>query len=357
MWNPREPFNALANPPIADLETKTVLKATADARAALAALDQAIRRIPNPGILVSAIPLLEAKASSEIENIVTTMDELFKLNAGSEDQASTETKETLRYRSALFEGYRSIATRPLTVQAAINVCSTILGREVGVRDFPGTFIGNPVTREPAYTPPEGRSVIEAKLFEWERFIHQDTELDALVIMAAAHYQFEAIHPFPDGNGRTGRILNVLLLVETGLLREPVLYLSRYIIEHKQEYYDRLLAVTQDGDWEGWLMFMIEGVRATSMQTLQMIDEIQDLQQQMKNELREATTAGANADLLDVLFERPYCRITDVVDRCGVSRPTASKWLDSLVDKGMLVDQRVGRERLFMNHRFLEVLAA
>lgn len=357
MWSPSEPFNELPDPPIDELESKAVLKATVEARASIASLDQAVQRIPNPAVLVSAIPLLEAKASSEIENIVTTTDELFRLAADSEEQASPETKETLRYRSALFAGLRSLTKRPLTAATAAEVCTRIKAREMVVRELPGTYIGNPVTKEARYTPPEGRSVIQQKLSSWERFIHGDHDVDALIVMAAAHYQFEAIHPFSDGNGRTGRILNILLLMEAGLLREPVLYLSRHIIRNKDEYYERLLSVTRDGDWEGWLLFMLEGVRATSLETLHIIDQIQSLQMKMRKELQEVTSAGANAYMLDLLFEQPYCRISNVMERCKVSRPTASKWLGELFAAGKLKDLRVGRERLFINHRFLGVLAA
>lgn len=228
---------------------------------------------------------------------------------------------------------------------------------MGVRELPGTYIGNPATKEARYTPPEGRAVIEQKLSSWERFIHENKQLDSLVVMAAAHYQFEAIHPFSDGNGRTGRILNVLLLVEAGLIREPILYLSRHIIRNKDEYYERLLAVSRDNDWEGWLLFMLEGVRVTSLETLQIIDQIQELQMVMREELRDVTRAGANADLLDLLFEQPYCRIANVMEACQVSRPTATGWLGDLVSAGKLMDVRVGRERLFINHRFLDVLSA
>lgn len=357
MWSAIEPYNSLPDPPISELETKAVLKATVEARAAIAALDQAVQRIPNPAVLVSAIPLLEAKASSEIENIVTTTDELFRLAADSEEIATPETKETLRYRSALFAGLQSLHDRPLTASVAVEVCTRIKGREMMVRELPGTYIGNPATKEARYTPPEGRAIIQQKLDSWEKFIHADNDLDSLIVMAAAHYQFEAIHPFSDGNGRTGRILNILLLVEAGLLREPVLYLSRYIIRNKDEYYERLLAVSRNNDWEGWLLFMLEGVRATSLETLQIIDDIQALQLTMREELREITSAGSNADLLDLLFEQPYCRIANVMERCSVSRPTAARWLGELVEAGKLHDLRVGRERLFINHRFLGVLAA
>lgn len=357
MWSASLPFNELQSPPLGLLESKATLKATAEARAALAALDQAVRRIPNPGVLVSAIPLLEAQASSEVENIVTTTDDLFRYAGEAEENATPEVKETLRYRAALFAGLQSIKKRPVTGLTAAEICSAIKGREMGVRELPGTYIGNPAPHEARYTPPEGKAVIEQKLGAWEIFVHTHQDIDPLIIMSAAHYQFEAIHPFTDGNGRTGRILNVLLLVEAELIRAPVLYLSRHIIRHKDEYYDRLLAVSRDGDWENWLLFMLEGVRATSVETLEMIDAIQDLQLTMRDELKALTSAGSNADLLDVLFEQPYCRISDVVRRCGISRPTATKRLGELSAAGKLNDVKIGRERLFINHRFLRVLAA
>lgn len=357
-WAPDRPHNELPGLPPAgiDLETKAVLKATAAARAALAALDQAVQRIPNPAVLVNAIPLLEAQASSEIENIVTTTDDLFRFAQHAEDAASPEVKETLRYRSALFAGVLSIESRPLTTSTALEVCTRIKDREMRLRDLPGAFIGSPITREAIYTPPDGKSRIAALLGNWESFIHERRVLDPLVILAAQHYQFEAIHPFADGNGRTGRILNVLFLMDAGLLHQPVLYLSRYIIEKKDEYYRRLLEVTRAGDWEAWILFIIEGVRITALGTLAKIDRIQELQRAVKEEIRSLTGAGANSDLLGVLFEQPYCRIGNVVERCGVSRPTATKWLNELVEAGSLIDLRLGRERLFINQRFLDILA-
>lgn len=356
-WAPDRPYNELPELPPAsvDLETKAVLKATAGARAALAALDQAVRRIPNPAVLVNAIPLLEAQASSEIENIVTTTDDLFRFAQQAEGSASPEVKETLRYRAALFAGVQSIESRPLTVSTALDVCTRIKDREMRLRDLPGTFIGNPLTREPIYTPPTGKSLIATMLGNWERFIHERRVLDPLVILAAQHYQFEAIHPFADGNGRTGRILNVLFLMDSGLLHQPVLYLSRYIIEHKDEYYRRLLEVTRSEAWEPWILFIIEAVRITALSTLAKIDRIQELQGEMKEEIKSVTSAGPNSDLLEVLFEQPYCRIANVIERCEVSRPTATKWLSELVEAGSLIDVRLGRERLFINQRFLDIL--
>jgi Fic family protein len=197
-------------------------------------------------------------------------------------------------------------------------------------------------------------VIRDKLSNWERFIHEPNGIDPLVAMAIAHYQFEAIHPFEDGNGRTGRILNVLMLMSVGLISEPILYLSRYIIEKKDEYYRLLLEVTRDSNWEEWILFMLEGIRTTALSTIEKIDRIQELQDEMLVQVR-AVTSGANADLLAVLFEQPYCRIANVVQRCGVSRPTATNWLNALVAAGALIDVRAGRERIFINARFFELL--
>lgn len=355
-WASEKAYNELPPlPPAAEIETKHVLRATIGARAALASLDQAARRIPNPTVLINSIPLLEAQASSEIENIVTTADELFRFAQDEAAASNPATKEALQYRTALFAGFESVQVRPLSVTTAIEVCSNVKLREMPIRNLPGTYIGNPVTKRAIYTPPVGESVIREKLSNWEQFIHGRGELDPLIVLAVAHYQFEAIHPFEDGNGRTGRILNVLLLVNAQLLHLPILYLSRYIIENKSDYYALLLGVTSHGRWEEWILFILEGLRQTALSTVRKIDAIHALQDQTMDSIRMATSAGGNADLLAVLFEQPYCRISNVIERCRVSRPTATSWLNSLVAAGALVDLRAGRERLFINTGFLQLL--
>ena len=354
-WAADEPYVDLPLlPPTTPVESVSVLRATIAARAAVAALDQATRRMPNPAVLINSIPILEAQASSEIENIVTTTDELFRNAASVAEAASPETKETLRYRSALFSGLDSLRRRPLSVTTAAEICTAVQGREMNVRSLPGTVIANPSTRRAIYTPPVGEALLRDLLSNWESYLHRRDGVDPLIKMAVAHHQFEAIHPFADGNGRTGRILNILLLVDAGLLEFPVLYLSRYIIRNKDEYYRRLLDVTTSGAWEEWILFLLEAIRATASGTLIKIDKIQELQSEIRERLR-STTSGANSDLLDVLFEQPYCRIVNVTTSCGVSRPTASKWLNELVAQGVLIDVRAGRERLFINRRFLELL--
>lgn len=354
-WSPEVPFNELPPLPPAglDLEPKPVLKAAVEARTALATLAQAGQLLPNPTILIHAVPLLEAQASSEIENIVTTADELFKhVDVGGKDHA---TKEALRYRSALFAGVESIRHRPLTSVTAARICSELQGREMTVRAVPGTRIANPTTRQVVYAPPEGADVIREKLADWERFVHADDDLDPLVRMAVAHYQFEAIHPFHDGNGRTGRVLNILMLIEAGLLRDPILYLSRAIIVQKNDYYRLLRAVTAEQAWIDWILYMLNVVLDSAKSMTRKIGAIRTCQEDIAERARGATPGGRDAQFLAVLFEQPYCRINTVVDRCDVSRQTASSWLHTLVKAGLLDEAKVGRDRLFVNHALLNVL--
>ena len=354
-WRPDRPYNELPAPPSGDeLETRRVLKAAIGANTALGQLDQAVVSIPNPTVLINSLPVLEAQASSEIENVVTTTDELFR-HLHDDAGADHATRETLRYRTALRVGFEMTAERGLTAGTASAICSTITGREMKVRAVPGTRIGNPVTGEISYSPPEGRDVIVEKLSDWERFIHADDGLEPLVRMAAAHYQFEAIHPFSDGNGRTGRVLNVLMLVDAGLLRLPVLYLSRYVIDTKNDYYRLLLAVTAESAWEEWVLYVLAGVEQTSRYTLRKITAIRALQDDFSKRARAVSKGGGDSEFQAVLFEQPYCRINTVVERCGVSRPTASSWLSSLVHDGMLQDVKIGRDRLFINREFLQLL--
>lgn len=318
-------------------------------------MNQAARSMTNASVLINAIPLLEAQASSEVENIVTTTDELF-MHANDESSANAATREALRYRTALFEGFNMVERRGIvTTNTAREVCSIIKQHRMDLRAGSGTYIGNLATNTAIYTPPEGYDVIDSKLGDWEMFVNSSKGYDPLTRMAIAHYQFEAIHPFEDGNGRTGRVLNVLMLVAAGLLDSPVLYLSRFIISNKNDYYQRLLAVTAEGAWVQWVEYMLEGVRQTAESTLNKIDAIRELQGVMKHEIGAAITGGGHVGLLDVLFEQPYCRISNVREACGVSRPTATNWLKALKQAGVLTDFRAGRELIFVNTRFMDLL--
>ena len=233
-FDPKKPYNdlPLLPPPAEQIESNEILKQCINARVALAELKQAAELIPNAAVLVNALPLLEARASSEIENIVTTTDKLFEFADINEDKADAATKEALRYRAALFEGSKMVRRGMLTSDIAIQLCSTIKDMELDVRDDSGTKLKNRWSGELIYTPPVGQKLLIEKLDNWQSFMHDATDIDPLVRMAVQHYQFAAIHPFTDGNGRTGRILNILFLVEQGLLDTPILYLSRHVIQHK-----------------------------------------------------------------------------------------------------------------------------
>ena len=277
-WRPDRPWNDLPLlPPALELEPKAVLKQCVTARAELAGLQQATALIPNSAILINTLPTLEARASSEIENIVTTADELFR-QLEATDSADPAAREALRYRHALLEGFGAIKDRPLSARTAEIVCTRIKGIEMSVRRVPGTALVRG-DGQVVYTPPESGARLRDLLANWERFLHGEGEardIDPLVRMAAAHYQFEAIHPFTDGNGRTGRVLNSLFLVQEGLLPLPILYLSRYIIANRQDYYRLLLQVTSENRWEPWILYMLRGVEETAAWTTQRIVAIRDL---------------------------------------------------------------------------------
>jgi Fic family protein len=239
-WQPDQPWNGLPPlPPNVELETKAILKQCVTARTALGELKQAAELIPNQAMLINIIPLLEAKDSSEIENMVTTSEKLFQYADAPGENLDPATREALAYRTALFNGFRSLKQRPLCTTTAVEICSTIKGSQMDIRKVPGTAIANQATKEVIFTPPVGEELLRDLLANWERFLHENKELDPLVRMAVGHYQFEVIHPFSDGNGRTGRVINSLFLIQEGLLTLPILYLSRYIIENRPDYY-RLL---------------------------------------------------------------------------------------------------------------------
>ncbi|AWB84921.1 Fic family protein [Corynebacterium liangguodongii] len=352
---PDTPYNDLPPlPPPVDVETAAVLKDVIEARAALAALNTACDLIPNPEIITSTIPLREAQASTEIENIVTTNDELFKAEWEVDPTPSPATKEALRYKSALYTGVSSLDSRPVSEKTAVQMCSILSGQSAQIRSTTGTVIGDPRSKERIYTPPEGQQVIERHLSAWERFIYSPHGLDPLVLMAVTHYQFEAIHPFYDGNGRTGRILNILLLIQLGVLRLPVLYLSGYIVDNKSEYYALLRGVTARGDWEAWVRFMVRGVQSSAESTTQLIDDLRRLQEEA-NEAIRALGISAGADLAHLLFLKPYVRIADVVDAGLAQRQTASAWLNQLAGAGILAEYKVGRSKVFANTAALGVL--
>ena len=355
-WNPAKPHNSLPLlPPGRDLESRAVLKACINARAALAELKQAAGLIPNQTMLINTIPLLEARDSSEIENIVTTADRLFQ-HAHWENQADPATKEALRYRSALYKGYQSLKDRPLCTATAVEICRTLKGVDMDIRQTPGTQLINDKTGEVIYTPPEGESSLRDMLANWERFIHNEEDVDPLVRMAVGHYQFEAIHPFVDGNGRTGRVLNILYLIQQDLLQLPILYLSRHIIANKSDYYKLLLDVTRGGAWEPWILFMLKAVEETSRWTTDKIAAIRGLSDHTTEFGRESLPKIYTRELVDVIFEQPYCRISDLVNKGVAKRQAASRYLKDMVELGVLVEQAAGKEKLFIHPKLMKILS-
>ena len=359
-WRADVPYNSLPTlPPAADLESKAVLKACISARAALAELKQAAELIPNQTMLINTIPLLEAKDSSEIENIVTTTDRLFQHAQGhllGSTLADPATKEALRYRSALHRGYLSLKDRPLCTATAVDICRTIKGVDLDIRRTPGTQLANDRTGEVIYTPPEGEARLRDLLADWERFLHNEDTLDPLVRMAVGHYQFEAIHPFIDGNGRAGRVLNILYLIQQDLLGLPILYLSRHLIAHRADYYRLLLDVTRSQAWQPWLLFMLQAVEATSKWTSAKIAAIRSLAEHTTEHVRKRLPKIYSRELVEVVFEQPYCRIANLVDKGIAQRQAASRYLKDLVALGVLREMQLGKEKLFIHPKLMQLLS-
>ena len=351
------PYNDL--PPLppkgVELETHAVLKQAIGASRALAELKGAGNLIPNQQILLTGIILQEARLSSEIENIVTTNDELYRATADDLFSSSPHTKEVLRYREALWQGYQQLAKKPLSTNLFIELVEIIKGQAMGVRQLPGTKLTG-VDGKVVYTPPEGEGRLRDLLGNLERFIHdEDDGLDPLIKLAVMHYQFEAVHPFSDGNGRTGRIVNILYLVEKGLLDLPVLYLSRYIIRNKPEYYEGLRRVTEEAAWEPWILYLLRGVEEMAQETREQIGRIRDLMEEVGEIARERAGKAYSKDLVELIFEHPYCKIRFLEERGIAKRQTASNYLKAFAGAGLLRAVKAGREVYFVNERLLKVL--
>jgi Fic family protein len=358
MFDPRKPYNDLPLlPPAADVEPRPILKRCIAAHAALAELRQAGDLIPNQAALINSIPLLEARDSSEIENIVTTNDALFRHAALDEPSADPHTKEALLYRTALYKGYLSIRDRPLSTRTAVDICRTLKGIELDVRRTPGTKLTNKSTGEVIYTPPEGEERLRHLLANWERFLHQQTDIDPLIRMAVMHYQFEAIHPFTDGNGRTGRVLNVLFLIEEGILDLPTLYLSRYILRRRSDYYRLLLNVTSRQDWLPWIDYMLTGLEETARWTTKKIRAIRQLMEHTNVYVKSVAPGSYSYDLIQLIFTFPYCRISNVVEARILARHRAGFHLRELARVGVLQEIKVGRKKLFLHPKFLALLTS
>jgi Fic family protein len=358
-FDPHTPYNDLSLlPPNADLETKAVLRKAITANKALAELKGLGETIPNQSMLINTITLQEAQFSSEIENIITTTDALFKAFSAQTGQIDPATKEVLRYREALWQGYQALNQRAvLTTNTFIQIVQTIKKNEAGIRNTPGTKIINDRSGEVIYTPPEGTNVIREKLKNLEEYIHSPNNIDPLIKLAVIHYQFEAIHPFSDGNGRTGRILCLLYLIQQDLLKLPVLYLSHYIINRKSNYYGLLRSVTEQNQWEPWVLFMLEAVEKTAIRTKQKIIAIRELMENTRVEAKEKLPGRVySKELIEVLFQQPYTKGRFLVNAGIAKRQAAAKYLKECERVGILRVYKMGKENLYLNTRLYQLLS-
>jgi len=294
--------------------------------------------------------------SSEIENIVTTNDELYKAFSSDKKVTDPNTKEVLHYQDALWYGYTELKDKPLlTTNLFISLVNIIKENTSGIRKHTGTKIVNSKD-EVIYTPPEGEEVIRAKLYNLEKFIDTDEdEIDPLIKMAVIHYQFEAIHPFPDGNGRAGRILNILYLIQKGLIDLPILYLSKYIIEHKNDYYKLLRLVTEEGNWESWILYVLNAIESTAVYTQNKIDAVYKLMHETSEEIKKKLPKIHTKDLIEIIFQLPYTKIKFIENAGLAGRKTASSYLSTLEEHGFLKSFKVGVERIYINDAFYKLL--
>ena len=359
-FNSSKPYNDLPLlPPKIELETIPVLKAVARAARSLAELKGRTRTVPNASILLNTIALQEARASSEIENIFTTSDELYRGMVTDVPDVSPHAKEVLHYNEALWFGTTALRERRvLGADLAIEIAGMIKPDDDGIRTRPGANLTNRATGEVVYTPPDGEARIRKLLANLERFINTAEDgLDPLVKLAVLHYQFEAIHPFRDGNGRTGRILLILYLLQQRLLEQPILFLSRYIIEHKNHYYRHLREVTETGAWEPWILYVLRAVETTAETTVLKIEAIGDLLAQMIEEGRmKLPKRTFSKELIEQLFVRPYCKIRHLEEAGLAARVSASRYLHDLADTGLVAKVKAGKEILFVNERLVKLLA-
>lgn len=349
-------FKLNSLPPNKILETTKVLKQLATSHRALAELNGYANIIPNKNILINAITINEAKDSSEIENIITTHDELYKAMAQKTYKKSAG-KEVVNYRSALWYGYEFVKNdEMLTINSIVDIQKKIDNNDAGIRSQPGTKLINDFTGGIIYTPPENKTEIIRLLNNLEQYINEDDEvIDYLIKLAVIHYQFEAIHPFYDGNGRTGRIINILYLVLKGLLESPILYLSKYIIRNKTSYYKLIREVSTISNWEEWILFILVGVEETSEETLLMVKNIYNEFTKYADDLKNALPRIYSKELVELLFFEFYTKITYLEEGLGVSRRTASTYLNELEKNGFLSSDKVGKERIFVNQRLMEVV--
>jgi len=356
LFDRKNPFNDLPLlPPKFELETKKVLLKTISASRALAQLNGALINLPNPRLFLDTIHLQEAKASSEIENIITTNDDLYKSIVADKNFGNAATKEVLSYKEALWLGLERLEKKPfITTNLCIEIVQCIKQNTAGIRVVPGTTLAN-TNGEIIYTPPSGEDTIRTKLANLEKFINEDESLDPLIKMALMHYQFEAIHPFSDGNGRTGRILLLLYLKMSNLLDIPAIYLSEYIIQHKTEYYISLRNVTESNAWEDYILYMLDMVEVTAMNGLKRLEQIISLMETMSEKIKKDLPKIYSKDLIEVLFKLPYTKRQFLIDAGLGSPKTVGNYLRDLEENDFLKSIKIGKEKLYLNHQLMNIL--
>lgn len=353
-------YNDLPNlPPKKNLETTAIFKAIIKANKLLAELKGYCQTLPNPQMLLNTIVLQESKESNAIENIVTTQDELYKATLMGDGVKNQAAKEVLQYREAIYLGIEELQRNNLiTTNLLVGLMQRLRGSSENIRKNTGTKLANPTNNQIVYTPPEGENIIREKLSQLEIFINDNefSDLDPLIKMSLVHYQFEAIHPFSDGNGRTGRILNILYLIQQGLLGLPVLYLSNYIIRNKSDYYRLLREITEEGNWEEWILFMVNGISETSAMTLSKIRSILRLKEDTIINAKEALKSSYTKELMNLLFSHPYIKIKVLEDNNIAKRQTASDYLKKLESKGILESVKIGNEIYYINKALIAILS-
>lgn len=355
-FNPSKPNNDLSflPPDTSKTETVQILKQESKANAAIAELKGIAHIIPNQAILINAIVLQEAKDSSEIENIITTKDDLYKAVSSTVTKITPATKEVMFYREALYIGFQKVKQRGiLSINDIIEIQKILIKNDAGIRTTQGTALVNDKTNEVIYTPPQSCDVIQRLLKNFVEYLND--EETSLVKMAALHYQFETIHPFYDGNGRTGRIVNMLYLILKGYLDIPILYLSSYIIKNKSLYYELLLGVTKDNNWEKWILYILTGIEQTAKETIVKIKSIRELLEKTIETVKEKASKIYSKELVETLFVNPYCKIEFITKSVNVERKAASRYLHQLEEIGVLKSYKIGKENIFINTELIELL--
>ncbi|MBU2505522.1 MAG: Fic family protein, partial [Bacteroidetes bacterium] len=343
-------------PPGAEIENTAILKKTISASRALSELKGSITRLPNPTLFIDTINLQEAQASSAIENIITTQDDLFRDTVAEKKINNPAIKEVLHYKEALWYGLENLSQRPLlTTNLFIELVRIIKKNSAGIRNLPGTQLKNPTTGEILYTPPDGERVIREKLKNLEEFIHAEDGIDPLIKMAIIHYQFEAIHPFFDGNGRTGRIILLLYLKWSGLLDMPALYLNKYIIKNKNDYYTKLRGVTERESWIDWIIYMLNMIEQSAIEGRERIEEIENLMNTLGVEIQNKLPKIHSKELIENLFKLPYTKRNNL-QKAGLGNvKTVGNYLKSLEESGFLKSVQVGKEKLYLNYKLMDLL--